>query len=219
MADPLLHSDARARLAGASAVVLVHLLPVAMLSRCDESVQMEPASPPPLHVTLHDRPAREIAGAGFEIQPVMPRLEFTPVDLVMEAEPAPIPEPVVPQTSASSPGPAAAPSASTSPRVASARDCWPYRWLLRMSRTIDSALKYPAEARLRGERGTAFVRVSVERSGQVLESPLIRSSGHSRLDGEARAVIQRVGRFQPMEPGDCIGYDVIVVDQPVRFAR
>ena len=105
------------------------------------------------------------------------------------------------------------------PRVASARDCWPYRWLLRMSRTIDSALRYPTDARRRGQRGTAFVRVSVERTGHVLLAPVVRSSGHALLDAEARAVIQRIGRFEPLAAGDCVGYDVIVVDQPVRFGR
>lgn len=207
MADPPLSTTPRVRLVGALAAVLVNVLPIALLSRCsDEAARDEPATLPPLQVSLHDRPAPAGAPARFDIQAPAPSFDIALPELQVEADPVPLPQ---------SPVATAIQAPAAAPRVASARDCWPYRWLLRMSRTIDSALRNPGG----GERGTAYVRVSIQRSGYILEAPLIRSSGHPRLDAEARAVMQRIGRFEPLQPGDCPGYDVIVVDQPVRFDR
>ncbi len=227
MVDPSLRDEApelrpgrRWRAGTLIAVLLVHLL-VAMLWRLETQLPEEPAELPPLEVSLHDPQPRSVDPLTFDIRPPAPSPSFLAPELLVQMDAEILPGPMPPQPPASAHAPTTvAPSAPASTqRLGSTRDCWPYRWLLRFSRTIDSALRYPADARLRNERGTAFVRVNVERSGHVLETRLLRSSGYPLLDVEARDVIHRIGRFESMTPGECAGYDVIVVDQPVRFGR
>lgn len=209
---PDLRASRRARIAGLIAAALIHLLFMAALSVRPRPAMDEPAAMPPLQISLHDARSRSAAPAfAFDIRPDAPRTEIAPPDFEMGPEPMPVPP---------SP-PAAAPAAAPAGPVTSTRAdaprpaCWPYRWLLGVSRSIESELRHPRNAR--GERGTAFVRISVERDGRIVEAPLLRSSGHPRLDAEARDVFVRIGRFEPVAPGDCAGYAVIVVDQPVRF--
>lgn len=94
----------------------------------------------------------------------------------------------------------------------------PYAWLGRVARMISDRQRYPALARQRGERGTAYVRLNVDRSGRVLEAPIARSSGFPRLDAEAQDVMRRIGSFGRVPDSACPGWQVIVIDQPVSFA-
>ena len=215
VADPLardeppnLRASRRARIAALFAAALIHLLFMAALSVRPPPATDEPAALPPLQISLHEAPSRPAAPSlAFDIRSDATRTEIAPPDFEVD------PEPPLPPPAAAAAAPAA-PVTSTradAPRPA----CWPYRWLLGVSRSIESALRHPRNAR--GERGTAFVRISVERDGRIVEAPLLRSSGHPRLDAEARDVFVRIGRFEPVAPGDCAGYAVIVVDQPVRF--
>ena len=200
--------------------MLAHLL-LAILWRIDVPSREEPAELPPLEVSLHDPQPQSADPLAFDIRPRAPATSFADPQLRVQMEPEIPRDPNPLQAPESTPATTTPSSAapSSTPRVGANRDCWPYRWLLRFSRTIDSALRYPADARRRDERGTALVRVNVERSGLVLETRLLRSSGHRLLDVEARDVIHRIGRLEPMGPGECAGYDIIVVDQPVRFGR
>lgn len=229
MADPLPYFEAPplrtrngVRAAGALAVVLIHALLLAAIRRCDEPAKDALSAPPTLRVALHGAPVDPRPPRDLAISPAAPALDLVLPELhvqaapVPESNPAPAAAVAAPDRDASSPG-VPAPPRTAPARAAAARDCWPFRWLLRLSRTIDSALRHPAHARRRGERGTALLRMSVERGGQVLDAVLVRSSGHPQLDAEARAVVARIGRFEPLSPGECPGYDVIVVDQPVRF--
>ncbi|MGH8516447.1 MAG: energy transducer TonB [Panacagrimonas sp.] len=207
-------------MAAVFAVVLGHVL-LGLLWRLDLAPPDAPAALPPLEVRLHEPLPLSVGPLAFDVRPQAPPMSFAAPELVVEMEAETLADPIALQPPASAP--ATAPSAPATPgstqRQASTRDCWPFRWLLRLSRTIDSALRYPADARRRNERGTALVRVNVQRSGHILETRLLRSSGHPLLDTEARDVVHRIGRFEPMTPGECAGYDVIVVDQPVRFGR
>lgn len=106
---------------------------------------------------------------------------------------------------------------TTASSIALDVDCLPLHWLQGVSERIGDALHYPAHARQRRQRGTAYVRVSVDRSGRVLDSPLLRGSGHPVLDLEAQAVVRRIGRFAPVPTDACVGADILVIDQPIRF--
>lgn len=121
------------------------------------------------------------------------------------------------QGAATSNAPNAPASARAAPRPASAIDCLPLHWLRGVSQRIGHALHYPPSARQLRQRGTAYVRVSVARSGAVIESPLLRGTGHRALDLEAQAVIQRIGRFAPVPADACVGADILVIDQPIQF--
>lgn len=83
---------------------------------------------------------------------------------------------------------------------------------------ISDRQQYPAVARQRGERGTAHVRLNIDRSGRVLEAPLARSSGSSSLDAEAQDLMRRIGSFGRVPDSACPGWSIIVIDQPVSFA-
>lgn len=112
---------------------------------------------------------------------------------------------------------APAQAASRRPNVVASVDCLPTRWLQGVSRRISFELNYPAQERALNHRGTAYVRVSVSRSGVVLDAPLLRGSGFRALDLEAQAVFRRIGRFAPVPPDACKGADIVVIDQPIGF--
>lgn len=94
----------------------------------------------------------------------------------------------------------------------------PYGWLAKVAQTISTEQRYPAISRQLGERGTAYVRLNLDRTGALLEAPLVRSSGHAHLDDEARDVMRRIGNFGRVPDSACPGQRVIVIDQPVSFA-
>lgn len=51
--------------------------------------------------------------------------------------------------------------------------------------------RYPKRARRRGHQGLVTVRFTVDRTGRVLSSDIVRSSGHTALDDEVRALMRR----------------------------
>lgn len=76
--------------------------------------------------------------------------------------------------------------------------------------------QYPAAAKAAGEQGTALLTFTVNRAGRVLSSRLARSSGHTALDAETMAMIQRAQPL-PAFPAD-ISQSSMSVTVPVRFA-
>jgi periplasmic protein TonB len=51
--------------------------------------------------------------------------------------------------------------------------------------------RYPMRARRLGRQGSVTVRFTVNRDGHVLSSTIVRSSGHTALDDEVRALMRR----------------------------
>lgn len=66
-------------------------------------------------------------------------------------------------------------------------------WLTSIKRTIASKQTYPRTAQMRGEEGTAKVKVYMSSAGKVEKTELVTSSGSSALDREAVALITRIG--------------------------
>ena len=66
-------------------------------------------------------------------------------------------------------------------------------WLKEVAHALASKQTYPATAQMRGEEGTAKVKVYVGADGSVLRAELVGPSGSSTLDREAMAVPGRVG--------------------------
>ncbi len=219
-------TTASARTLGGSLTVLVHLLLAwALLDRAGVSFE-EPAALPPLQITLLGAPSASAAPALIEAKPALPKLNLEVPDLIVQerAKPAlppkPDPQPLPTAVALAAPATAAiAAGTAQMLRRSNGRtpDCQLPAWLTQMSAAISYSLQYPAQSRQLGESGTAYVRLSVARTGHVLESPLLQSSGHRSLDYEARDVVRRIGRFAPVPATDCVGYDVIVIDQPIRF--
>lgn len=155
-----------------------------------------PPRPDPLPVAVPD---------PFATAMPMPALDLVPATV---AEPASAAAPVAPAAQAE--------SVRREPGIAQA-DCLPMTWLAGMSRTISRDLRYPRYSRDLRHRGTATLRVSVARSGNVREAVLLRGTGHSLLDIEARDVLRRIGRFAPVPADACRGADIVVIDQPIGF--
>ena len=85
-------------------------------------------------------------------------------------------------------GPALAPVAVVSPA-----------WRQALAGWIAARKSYPLAARRRGTEGVVTLRFTVERSGQVVEVAVIRSSGSETLDDAALAMLRaaQVPAFPP----------------------
>lgn len=72
-------------------------------------------------------------------------------------------------------------------------------WIKAVARAIASKQTYPRTAQMRGEEGTARVKVYVSASGSVEKTELVAPSGSSTLDREALALPTRAAL--PAPPG------------------
>ena len=80
-------------------------------------------------------------------------------------------------------------------------------WLNTVKRTIASKQTYPRTAQMRGEEGTAKVKITVSAAGKVEAAELVGSSGSTTLDKEAVSLMTRVGNL----PAPPAGTNSVVV--------
>jgi len=73
-------------------------------------------------------------------------------------------------------------------------------WIKQVARAIAAKQTYPRTAQMRGEEGTARVKVYIGASGSVERTELVGPSGSSTLDREALALPARAGVL-PAPPG------------------
>lgn len=76
----------------------------------------------------------------------------------------------------------------------------PAAWQQAVARLIASKQTYPRAAQMRGDEGTAKVKVYVSASGAVEKTEMVSPSGSSVLDREALALPTKAGNF-PAPPG------------------
>lgn len=74
-------------------------------------------------------------------------------------------------------------------------------WQRQVARIIASKQTYPRTAQMRGEEGTARVKIHVGAGGQVERTELVAPSGSSSLDKEALAMPTRAGALPPPPGG------------------
>jgi protein TonB len=95
------------------------------------------------------------------------------------------------------PAPASAPSQGQSATTARAHATW--------QKTVSNHLKrfkrYPEAAHRRGVQGVAVVRFTLDRSGHVITSEIVKSSGSSELDQEGLAMLKRASPL-PVPPNE-----------------
>lgn len=89
-------------------------------------------------------------------------------------------------------------AALISPAVANAG---PANWQTAVARLVASHQSYPRSAQIRGEAGTAKVRVAFAATGQISQVELIQSSGSAILDREAQTMVTGLGRLPAPPPG------------------
>lgn len=113
------------------------------------------------------------------------------------------------RTALASTAPVAAPSLSARQSAATAGtaaqdvNAMP-SWKSRLVAHILRFKQYPKDAEARGDRGTAMINFTIDRSGRVLASRLAQSSGVAALDAETLALIRRAAPL-PAAPGDLAG--------------
>ena len=73
-------------------------------------------------------------------------------------------------------------------------------WVRQAARQIATKQTYPHVAQMRGEEGTAKVKIFVGVDGSVQRTELVAPSGSSTLDREALALPARAGTL-PAPPG------------------
>ena len=86
-------------------------------------------------------------------------------------------------------------AALATPVLADSAD-WPHQ----VARLIAAKQSYPRTAQMRGEEGTAKVRIFVGADGSVQKTELVAPSGSQILDKEAMALPTKAGTL-PAPPG------------------
>jgi len=73
-------------------------------------------------------------------------------------------------------------------------------WTSKVRQLLAAKQDYPRAAQMRGDEGTAKIKLDVAADGSVAAVDLVQPSGSSLLDKEALALAKKVGAF-PAPPG------------------
>lgn len=76
----------------------------------------------------------------------------------------------------------------------------PPEWIAKIRQLLAAKQEYPRAAQMRGDEGTARVKLTVAADGSISEIELVQPTGSSSLDREAVAIAHKVGAF-PAPPG------------------
>lgn len=87
-------------------------------------------------------------------------------------------------------------------------------WRNALAAWLERHRRYPEAARERSQEGTAVIRFTVRRDGQVLAVSLVRSSGSAILDAAAQAMLS--GGPLPAFTAD-MQQDQATVTVPIRY--
>ncbi|MBP1852024.1 energy transducer TonB [Rhizobium halophytocola] len=194
----------------------------------DQPPQFEPEPEPPA-VEPPPEPVEQVEEPPAEIDPLeemaLQQLENVEVPLPA-ARPAPPPK-AAPQPVARKQAPAASKAATKAKAQVKQSDRNAAQqtaatsgsnaktianWQSRLMSHLQRRKRYPSAARRNREEGTAYVRFSIDASGNVRTVSVSRSSGSSALD---QAVIDMVNRASPV-PAPPPGANRTIV-APVRF--
>ncbi len=74
-------------------------------------------------------------------------------------------------------------------------------WSGQVARLVASKQTYPTAAQMRGDEGTAKVRVFVAPDGKVQKTELVTGSGSALLDKEALSLPTKIGKFPAPDAG------------------
>ena len=89
-------------------------------------------------------------------------------------------------------------------------------WQTDLVKHLQRYKRYPGQAQARGEEGIVMLAFSVDRNGHVLARRVIQSSGHSALDDEVIAMIERAQPLPSFPPSMTEAKLDLVV--PIRFS-
>ena len=217
--------------AEASPAVIVELapMPVAPTSQLDLApgpemveAQAAPKPPPqtkpevaepiekieaPAEVTL-PLPEPKAAEEKSEQQPDTQKTDAKPVEQNVPA-PRTTAAPRSEQNTAAQPV-APSPGSSAASRAAIAR------WRDLVAARLQQNKRYPANAEAQHEQGVVMLSFSVDRNGRMLSRRIARSSGHSSLDQEVLAMVERAQPLPSFPPA--MTQASINLTVPIRFS-
>jgi protein TonB len=154
-----------------------------------------------------------------EVKPPPPQIRPPPkVEKPPPRKPEPDRKPRATQTTAPPAAPAPQASAAAAPPPGQATQPSPdtiRRWQSTLLAHLQRHKRYPTMARNNNEEGTAYLRVTMDRSGRVLAKRLERASGHGALDRESLDLMERAQPL-PAPPVDMPGerFEIVV---PIQF--
>lgn len=73
-------------------------------------------------------------------------------------------------------------------------------YLTKIKKKIENIWSYPRQAFEREKEGTSTVKFSIDRSGKLLASRIIKSSGYDLLDKETMSVIRAAAPYESFPP-------------------
>lgn len=89
------------------------------------------------------------------------------------------------------------------------------RWQMTVNDRLNQFKRYPAEARRRGQQGTATVVFTLDSAGRVLSSGISKSSGFAALDRETLDLLLRAQPF-PVPPNGA-GKQDLFLQVPINY--
>lgn len=219
--------DWRSRVFGVSGTVLVLLLVAAIglftwqvsytVTPPSEPfvVEMEPQAAPP-------EPPEEVPDGPRQVEQKPRHTKRKQVDPPMPPVPAPTTPVAVeqPRDVSAQPGVTQAVPQTTAPRSLPAPPATHLSseaertWEALLLAHLEKYRRYPAAARARGEQGAVYVRFHMNRSGQVLSSEIVRSSGSALLD---KAALDTLRRAQPLPRIPDDRPDEVDLSIPIEF--
>jgi protein TonB len=146
----------------------------------EQKIEPAPPKPEPAKVEPEKKPS-----------PVKPKVVRAEAKKPTEAPPAP-------RTTASPRAERQGPAASIASTGASAAAVASYNQLVLAH--LRRFKQYPPEAKAAGIQGVGRVNFTLSRSGQVMASKLVGSTGHAALDAESMATLRRAQPFPPFPP-------------------
>jgi periplasmic protein TonB len=188
------------------------LAPGPVMQQADASPP-EPAAAEAVQEQIAPTPPQEkpevVAPPEQKTEPTPPKPE--PAKVEPEKKPSPVKPKVVraeakkptdappaPRTTASPKAERQAPVASAASSGASAAAIASYNQLVLAH--LRRFKRYPPEAKAAGKQGVGRVNFTLSRTGQVMASKLIGSTGHAALDAESLATLRRAQPFPPFPP-------------------
>ncbi len=86
----------------------------------------------------------------------------------------------------------------------------------RLAAWLNKYKRYPRRAQKLGQQGTVKIRFTIDRTGKVLSSHLLRSSGSELLDREVRSLVYRASPMPPIPK--TLARAKLTVTVPIRFS-
>jgi periplasmic protein TonB len=142
-----------------------------------------------------------------------PRERIEPPPPVPDAEvklPEEIKQPETPKEDATPPVPETTSPPRPKPSAAQVAS-----WYRKIAKQVEQHKGYPASARARHETGTAELAFTLDRSGKVVTSRIVRTSGSAALDQETMDTVRRAQPF-PSPPANIAG-ETFEFTVPIRF--